>query len=77
RSTSRTGRSECGPCARRTRACSWPSSRVSTRRSFAIRPYPAEWIRTLNLKDRTVRVRPVRPEDEGLFLAFFKGLDPE
>lgn len=44
---------------------------------FAIRPYPAEWIRTLNLKDRTVRVRPVRPEDEGLFLAFFKGLDPE
>lgn len=32
RSTSRTGRSECGPCARRTRACSWPSSRVSTRR---------------------------------------------
>ncbi|OXE39065.1 acetate--CoA ligase family protein, partial [Methylobacterium radiotolerans] len=35
---------------------------------FAIRPYPAEWIRTLNLKDRTVRVRPVRPEDEGLFL---------
>ena len=44
---------------------------------FAIRPYPAEWVRTLNLKDRTVRVRPVRPEDEGLFLTFFKGLDPE
>ena len=44
---------------------------------FAIRPYPVEWVRTLNLKDRTIRVRPVRPEDEGLFLAFFKGLDPE
>jgi len=44
---------------------------------FAIRPYPAEWVRTLNLKDRTIRVRPVRPEDEGLFLAFFKELDPE
>ena len=44
---------------------------------FAIRPYPAEWVRTLNLKDRTIRVRPVRPEDEGLFLTFFKGLDPE
>ncbi|MDP4022736.1 GNAT family N-acetyltransferase [Methylobacterium sp. NEAU 140] len=44
---------------------------------FAIRPYPAEWVRLLNVKDRTVRVRPVRPEDEGLFLAFFEGLDPE
>ncbi|MCJ2017681.1 GNAT family N-acetyltransferase [Methylobacterium sp. E-065] len=44
---------------------------------FAIRPYPAEWVRTLNLKDRTIRVRPVRPEDEGLFLTFFQGLDPE
>jgi acetyltransferase len=44
---------------------------------FAIRPYPAELVRTLNLKDRTIRVRPVRPEDEGLFLTFFKGLDPE
>ncbi|MBE7245158.1 MAG: acetate--CoA ligase family protein, partial [Actinomycetospora chiangmaiensis] len=44
---------------------------------FAIRPYPAEWVRTLVLKDRTIRVRPVRPEDEGLFLTFFQGLDPE
>ena len=44
---------------------------------FAIRPYPAEWVRTLNLKDRTIRVRPVRPEDEALFLGFFQGLDPE
>jgi acetyltransferase len=63
----RIGRQEQGRRARRGRG----------HPRFAIRPYPAEWVRTLNLKDRTVRVRPVRPEDEGLFLAFFKGLDPE
>ncbi len=44
---------------------------------FAIRPYPVEWVRILNLKDRTVRVRPVRPEDEDLFRVFFENLDPE
>ncbi|MCJ2011976.1 bifunctional acetate--CoA ligase family protein/GNAT family N-acetyltransferase [Methylobacterium sp. J-076] len=44
---------------------------------FAIRPYPVEWVRVLNVKDRTVQVRPVRPEDEGLFRVFFEGLDPE
>jgi acetyltransferase len=44
---------------------------------FAIRPYPAEWVRTLNVKDRLVRVRPVRPEDEELFRVFFENLDPE
>ena len=44
---------------------------------FAIRPYPVEWVRTLNLKDRTVRVRPVRPDDEDLFRAFFEGMDAE
>ncbi|GJE36346.1 bifunctional acetate--CoA ligase family protein/GNAT family N-acetyltransferase [Methylobacterium persicinum] len=44
---------------------------------FAIRPYPAEWVRSLNVKDRTVLVRPVRPEDEDLFRTFFEGLDPE
>ncbi|RZK94185.1 MAG: N-acetyltransferase, partial [Methylobacterium sp.] len=44
---------------------------------FAIRPYPAEWMRTLTLKGRTVDVRPVRPEDEPLFQAFFATIDPE
>ncbi|MGC5777804.1 bifunctional acetate--CoA ligase family protein/GNAT family N-acetyltransferase [Methylobacterium sp. NFXW15] len=44
---------------------------------FAIRPYPVEWVRMLNLKDRTVWVRPVRPEDEELFRVFFENLDPE
>ncbi|WP_375464589.1 bifunctional acetate--CoA ligase family protein/GNAT family N-acetyltransferase [uncultured Methylobacterium sp.] len=44
---------------------------------FAIRPYPAEWVRTLTLRGRTVQVRPVRPEDEPTFRDFFAGLDPE
>ena len=44
---------------------------------FAIRPYPTEWVRTLSFKGRPIQVRPVRPEDEPLFRAFFAGLDPE
>ncbi|MDQ4135386.1 MAG: GNAT family N-acetyltransferase, partial [Pseudomonadota bacterium] len=38
---------------------------------FAVRPYPKEWERTVTARDgRRVFVRPVRPEDEGLFLDF-------
>ncbi|PIU07193.1 bifunctional acetate--CoA ligase family protein/GNAT family N-acetyltransferase [Methylobacterium sp. CG09_land_8_20_14_0_10_71_15] len=44
---------------------------------FAIRPYPVEWERTLALKDGPAEVRPVRPEDEGMFRAFFETVDPE
>ena len=44
---------------------------------FAIRPYPAEWGRALTLEGRRVAVRPVRPEDEPLFRAFFDTIDPE
>ena len=40
---------------------------------FAIRPYPREWERTLTLRDgRLVQVRPVRPDDEGLYEEFFR-----
>lgn len=40
---------------------------------LAVRPYPVEWERGIRLDDgRPVLVRPVRPEDEGLFLAFLK-----
>ena len=35
---------------------------------FAIRPYPKEWERHISLRDG---VRPVRPEDEPLYPAFF------
>ena len=39
---------------------------------FAIRPYPTEWERHVTLRDGgAVFVRPVRPEDEPLYPAFF------
>ena len=45
---------------------------------FAVRPYPKEWERTLTVRDgRKVFVRPVRPEDEELFLQFFKRVSAE
>src|SRR5215475_3771635 len=38
---------------------------------FAIRPYPKEWERHAELRDRTkILVRPVRPEDEPLYPPF-------
>ncbi|MGU3536351.1 bifunctional acetate--CoA ligase family protein/GNAT family N-acetyltransferase [Methylobacterium sp. A54F] len=55
----------------------WPNGRGSGHPRFAIRPYPTEWERTLSLKGRPVRVRPVRPEDEAMFAAFFADVDPE
>jgi acetyltransferase len=40
---------------------------------FAIRPYPKEWQRHVALPDgRVVLIRPVRPEDEGLYERFFQ-----
>lgn len=45
---------------------------------FAIFPYPVEWERTIALADGTpVFVRPVRPEDEAMFLAFFDRVSAE
>jgi len=39
---------------------------------FAVFPYPKEWERTLTLSDGAPAfVRPVRPEDDALFRAFF------
>nr|WP_320143306.1 bifunctional acetate--CoA ligase family protein/GNAT family N-acetyltransferase [uncultured Cohaesibacter sp.] len=39
---------------------------------FAIKPYPSEWEQERTLKDgRIVFIRPMRPEDEALFPAFF------
>ena len=39
---------------------------------LAIRPYPVEWERTMTLRGRPILVRPVRPEDEALYAAFFR-----
>lgn len=44
---------------------------------FAIRPYPSEWERRSSLKGQQMLMRPVKPEDEGMFAAFFARLDPE
>jgi acetyltransferase len=45
---------------------------------FAVRPYPSEWERHLTLpNDWRVFVRPVRPEDEGLFADFFPHVTPD
>jgi acetyltransferase len=44
---------------------------------FAILPYPAELEETFSWKDRTVTLRPIRPEDEDSHRAFLERLDPE
>jgi acetyltransferase len=43
---------------------------------FSIRPYPKEWERELSLNDGSkVLARPVRPEDEALYDAFFAKIE--
>jgi acetyltransferase len=45
---------------------------------FAIRPYPKEWERRSALPDGTaVFIRPIRPEDESLYLTFFAAVKAE
>lgn len=45
---------------------------------LAVRPYPTEWETHLVLPgDWHVFVRPVRPEDEGMFVEFFPHVTPE
>jgi acetyltransferase len=55
-----------------------PARRGTGHPRFAVRPYPCEWQRTVTLVDgRSVRIRPVRPEDEPLFVDFFRRVSPE
>jgi acetyltransferase len=45
---------------------------------MAIRPYPSEWEAEARIEPvGTVRIRPIRPEDEALYAAFFARLTPE
>jgi acetyltransferase len=45
---------------------------------FSIRPYPKEWERRAKLPDEAeVFIRPVRPEDEALYLEFFPRVSAE
>jgi acetyltransferase len=44
----------------------------------AIRPYPAEYVRSWTLRDGSaVTIRPIRPEDEPLLVAFHRTLSEE
>jgi len=48
------------------------------RSRFAVRPYPKEWERTVELRDGTkVLLRPVRPEDEPLYPPFLRKVTAE
>ncbi len=44
---------------------------------FAIRPYPAQLEETVQWQGRNLFLRPIRPEDEALHMAFLQQLDPE
>jgi acetyltransferase len=43
---------------------------------FAIRPYPAELVETIEWQGRALTLRPIRPEDEAQHRAFLERLDP-
>ena len=44
---------------------------------FAIRPYPVELESEVVVEDRRLRVRPIRPQDEGLLQEFVRSLSAE
>jgi acetyltransferase len=44
--------------------------------NFAIRPYPAHLVETIEWQGRRLTLRPIRPEDEAQHLAFLESLDP-
>ena len=51
--------------------------RVAGAASFAIRPYPTQWVRRLEWHGRALTLRPIRPEDEAQHLRFLGKLDVE
>ncbi len=52
--------------------------RTSLRVAMAIRPYPAHWQMTSDVPGLgTIDIRPIRPEDETLYAAFFDKVMPE
>jgi len=55
-----------------------PTRFFAGRTRFAIRPYPAEWERRLELaNDWKIAVRPMRPEDEPALAAFLRRVTRE
>lgn len=53
------------------------SSAPSGMARFAVRPYPAELVRTLHWRGNTLVMRPIRPEDEALHREFLEACSPE
>ncbi len=46
--------------------------------NFAVRPYPSQWERNIEIKDGwSVFARPIRPEDEPLIHGFLRHVTPE
>jgi acetyltransferase len=55
-----------------------PATQVAGRTRFAVRPYPTEWERQLQLRDGwTVGVRPMRPDDEPAMVKFLQSVSAE
>lgn len=48
-----------------------------TRTKFAIKPYPVELERTVQVKEELIDLRPIQPEDEADIDAFIQSVNPE
>ena len=54
-----------------------PAMRFAGQTRFAVRPYPTEWERQLQLKDGwKVCVRPMRPDDEPAIVRLLQNVSP-
>jgi acetyltransferase len=59
-------------------AVRWPVKRFAGQTRFAVRPYPAEWERRIEVKDGwKVDVRPLRPEDEPAIIKLLQQVSRE
>jgi acetyltransferase len=55
-----------------------PATRSAGQTRFAVRPYPTEWERQLQLRDGwKVCVRPMRPDDEPAIVKLLQNVSPE
>src|SRR5690606_6428713 len=55
-----------------------PAQKGAWHSSLESRTYPKDWVRMVDLaQGRRLIVRPVRPEDEKMFLEFFSGVSGE
>ena len=55
-----------------------PATQLAGQMRFAVRPYPTEWERQLQLRDGwKVCVRPMRPDDEPAIVKLLQNVSPE